>query len=104
MSSMPPWSHSTLTAYETCPRRYYLTKVTREIKEPQTEATTWGNEVHKALEERARDGKPLPVAIKNYEPLVNSITSMDGQKLVEERMAIDKNLKPTQWTKSWAIS
>ena len=45
-----PWSYSALTSYETCPKRYQLTRVTKQVTEPQTEATRWGNEVHKALE------------------------------------------------------
>ena len=59
------WSYSALTAFETCPRRFELTRVTRQVKEPQTEATIWGNEVHKALELFAKDGKPLPKNLKS---------------------------------------
>lgn len=102
MATTPPWSHSTLTSFETCPRRYYQTKVTREIKEPQTEATIWGNTVHQALENRAKSGQPLPEAIKSYEPLVDKIIAREGRRLVEEKMAIDSNFAPADWGKSWA--
>ena len=101
MPSMPPWSHSTLTSYETCPRRYYQTKVSREIKEPPTEATKWGNTVHQALENRARDGVPLPEVMQSYEPIVSKIISLDGRRLVEERMSVDKNFNVTEWATSW---
>jgi CRISPR/Cas system-associated exonuclease Cas4 (RecB family) len=101
MANMPPWSHSTLTSYETCPRRYYLTKVTRTVTEPQTEATIWGNSVHQALEKRAKTGEALPIAIKAYEPIVDKILNRDGRRLVEEKMAIDESFQPAQWSKSW---
>ena len=41
-----PWSYSSLTSYETCPRRYDLVRNKRVVKEPPTEATIWGNKVH----------------------------------------------------------
>ena len=30
-----PWSYSALTAYETCPKRYQLTRVTKQVIEAQ---------------------------------------------------------------------
>lgn len=100
--NMPPWSHSTLTSFETCPKRHYLTKVTYEVVEPQTEATKWGNTVHKALEMRALNGDPLPLAINKYEPLVDKIVQSSGDLVVEHKMAIDKSFAPTEWKTSWA--
>ena len=91
------WSYSALTAYETCPRRYELTRVSRTVKEPQTEATIWGNEVHKALELFAKGEKPLPPDMKKYEKYVNKILSYEGKRVIEERIALDKNFRPTTW-------
>lgn len=99
---MQAWSYSTLTSYETCPRRHYLTKVARTVTEPQTEAIVWGNTVHKALETRANTGAELPVVIKPYEQLVDSIRSAPGELVVERKFAIDKQFKPTEWKTSWA--
>ena len=92
-----PWSYSALTAYETCPRRYELTRVSRTVKEPQTEATIWGNQVHKALELYAKGEKPLPEDLKKYEKYVNKILSYEGKRVIEERIALDKNFRPTKW-------
>lgn len=91
------WSYSALTAFETCPRRFELTRVTRQVKEPQTEATIWGNEVHKALELFAKDGKPLPKNLKKYERYVKKILSYEGKRVIEERIALDRNFRPTTW-------
>lgn len=94
---MPPWSYSALTAFETCPKRYYLTKVAKKITEPPTDATIWGNKVHGCLEARLRNGTPLPDYLKPYETLVKKIAAREGKCIVEERMTLDRNLRPTTW-------
>lgn len=91
------WSYSALTAYETCPRRFQLTRVTKQVVEPQTEATIWGNKVHKALELFAKGEKPLPPDLQKYERYVKKILSYEGKRVVEERIALDKNFRPTKW-------
>lgn len=91
------WSYSALTAYETCPRRFELTRVSKKVVEPQTEATLWGNQVHKALELFAKGEKPLPEDLAKYERYVKKIQSYEGKRVVEERIALDKNFRPTKW-------
>ena len=44
------WSHSALKDYEGCPKRYQEVKVLKNFPFTETEATRYGNEVHKALE------------------------------------------------------
>lgn len=91
------WSYSALTAFETCPRRFQLTRVTKQVREPQTEATVWGNKVHKALEDFAKSGKPLSPDLKKYEKYVKKIQSYEGKRVVEERVALDRNFRQTTW-------
>jgi CRISPR/Cas system-associated exonuclease Cas4 (RecB family) len=92
-----PWSYSALTAFETCPKRFYLTRVSRQVKEPQTEATIWGDQVHKALELYAKGEQPLPKDLKRYAKYVDKILSYEGKRVIEKRVALDKNLRPTTW-------
>jgi len=96
-SKMPPWSYSALTAFETCPKRYYITRVAKKIKEPQTDATIWGNKVHNCLESRIKTGTALPEYLTAYEPIVQKIMARDGKRIVEERMTVDRNFRPTTW-------
>ena len=91
------WSYSALNAYETCPKRYQLTRVTKQAHEKQTEATIWGNRVHKALEEFAKGKKALPEELKQYQKYVEKILSYEGKKVIEEKMAINNSFKPTKW-------
>lgn len=72
------WSYSALTAFETCPRRFQLTRVTKQVRESQTKATVWGNKVHKALEDFARSGKPLTPDLEKYAKYVKKIQSYEG--------------------------
>jgi hypothetical protein len=97
MSKPVAWSYSALDAFETCPFRYFKTKVEKSIVEPQTEATLWGNKVHKALELRVRDGTPLPPGMENYEKLAAKIADKaKGRTLgVEQKLALTKDFKET---------
>jgi len=92
-----PWSYSALTAFETCPRRFQLTRVTKQVAEKQTEATIWGNKVHKALEDFANGKKPLPPEIEQYGRYVKKILSYEGKRVVEERVALTKDFRQTTW-------
>lgn len=93
----PPWSYSSLTAYETCPKRYYLTRVSKEIKEPGTDATKWGVEVHTALEYRVKDGTVLPESMQKWEPSCARILSYGGDVFTERQYALTQDFRPTGW-------
>lgn len=91
------WSYSALTAFETCARRYYLTKVSKEVKEPPTSETMWGNRVHKSLEHRITDNRPLPTDMAEYEPIVAKIIAKGGVIRAEQKMALTRNLQPCEY-------
>ena len=91
------WSYTSLTGFETCPRRYYHTRVAKDIVEPASEAMTWGNTVHKALEERVRDGKPLPDALRHYEKYATKILALPGEIHCEQQVALTRELQPCDW-------
>lgn len=97
MPQMPAWSYSSLTAFETCPRRYYLTRVTKQVVEPQTEATTHGNEVHKAFEVSIKTKVPLPAKYAEWQPIADTVTSVRGKQEAELKIALDANMAPTTW-------
>lgn len=95
---MTPWSYSSLSAFETCPRRYRLTRIDKAVKEPQTEATIHGNEVHKALE-TAVGGAALPLKYRAYTPIVDLVRRSPGVKTAEIKFGLTRNLTPTDF---WA--
>ena len=88
------WSYSALTDFEGCParfaaRRFYCTTV-----EAETEEMKWGNRVHKAFEERIRDGKAFHPDLAAYEPWARVLERLPGEKFVERKFAVRKNHHP----------
>lgn len=98
MTSPPPWSFSALSAFETCPKRYFHTKVAKDVFDAPGEAAVWGSTVHKNLEDHLRSGTCSPVSIQ-YKGLLDPILRAPGTKLVEAQLAINENLQPVEW---WA--
>ena len=66
MEPKHPWSYSALTAYETCPKRYQLTRVTKQVVEPQNEATKWGKRSTQSIGTVYKGQKPLPKSLEDY--------------------------------------
>jgi len=54
------WSFSSLKTFQQCPKKYYHTKVAKDVIEGDTTATLYGKEMHTAAEEYIRDGTPIP--------------------------------------------
>ena len=92
---MAAWSYSSLSAFETCPRRYKLTRITKVVQEPQSEAMTHGNEVHKALELSVKNSTPLPQKYKDYIPIVEAVRATPGIKHTEIKFGLTEQLAPT---------
>lgn len=90
-----PWSYSSLTAYETCPRRFFLTRISKQVSEKQTEATMHGNEVHKALELYVGGKQGLPEKYSRYKEVADNIRAARGEKLLEYKFGLTKDLRPT---------
>lgn len=90
-----PWSYSSLSAYETCPRRFYLTRICKQVSEKQTDATRHGNEVHQALEKYVGGEAPLPQKYDAYRPIADRLKAAPGKKLLEYKFGLTQALKPT---------
>lgn len=97
MAGVLPWSYSSLTAFETCPRRFHITRIAKLIKEPQTEATLWGNEVHKALELAVAGTKPLGANFTQYQPIVDRVRAAKGRKFTEQKFGLTSSFRPTEF-------
>lgn len=94
-----PFSISSLSAYETCPRRYYLTKIAKVVHEAQTEATIHGNAVHRALELAVKGEQGLPAKYSSYQPIVSRVLASPGVKQAERSFALNAAFKPVDY---WA--
>lgn len=94
---MIAFSYSRLNAFANCPKRFYNVAISKSVKEPPSEHTSFGTTVHKALQRRVEYGKELPDYLAKYESLFKQLDNSAGKKLVELQLAIDKDLNPTDW-------
>lgn len=101
---MQAWTFSQLEKFETCPRQFYHVRVKRDIVEPPTEHTIWGERVHTAMENRVLHGTPLPEGMEQWEGVAGKLCMLPGEKHAEIKMSIDKNFKPVEWRskESWS--
>jgi hypothetical protein len=53
--------------------------------------------VHKALEKRVRDGKPLPLNLQHLEKYAARFANASGQIMTEQQLCIDKEFNPCDW-------
>jgi hypothetical protein len=90
------YSYSGLKEFSTCQRKYYETRVIKIHPRQETDATRYGTEVHLALEEFVRDGKPLGPHERFYD-LATSIKNMAGDKFTEMELAVDHTLNPCEF-------
>ncbi len=98
----PAWTYSQLDSFETCPKKFYHTKVVRDFPEPPTVHTEWGTKVHTAFEEFVLHGVMLPEGMTQWQTLANNLAKLPGQKIAEQKFAIDKNFQPTDWKQAWS--
>jgi hypothetical protein len=92
--SMIKWSFSSLKQYVNCPKQFNEIKNLRNYEVKVTEQMLYGTEVHKALEDYARDGTPLPAFYKKYQPMLDALLEIGGEKYLEFKMALDSDKQP----------
>jgi hypothetical protein len=90
-------SFSTLKSFDTCPRKFHAEKVQRLYEQEKTEQILYGELVHKAAEEYVRDGKPLPEGLEVYQPKLNILLDIPGEKHCELKMAVKADGSPTKF-------
>jgi hypothetical protein len=92
-------SYSAIKLYENCPQRYYRQRVLKDVVDEGGDASRYGERIHKMLEERLRDGTPLPIEAASYEPLCRSLEAAaeGGEVTVEKELSLTEELSPTGW-------
>lgn len=100
--TIPAWTYSQLEKFETCPKQFYHVRVKKDVTEPPTEATMWGERVHTAFENRILNGAALPDGMGQWEGLATKIESMKGEIKCEQKMAINNAFQPADWDKAWS--
>ena len=87
------WSYSALGLFQQCPKKYYHLRVVKDVVEPETTAILYGKEVHLALEEYIRDGKPIPPQFSQFQDIADMLKAIPGNKLCEYKMGLTKDIQ-----------
>lgn len=91
------WSYSSLKTFEQCPKKYYHLKVVKDVKDEGSEATLYGQELHKAAEDYLKDGTPIPPKFGYVQDTVDAIKKIPGKKHCELKLGVkrtDKGYEP----------
>jgi hypothetical protein len=89
------WSYSNLSLYQQCPKKYFHLKVAKDVKEPPSDALTFGNEIHKIAQEYIESDKPIPEKFKQeMQAPLDRLKAIPGQKLCENKLGLTADFKP----------
>jgi hypothetical protein len=88
---LPVGSYTFYNNFENCPHKAWHMYVLKDLPRVESKEMKWGNDVHKALEERIRDATPLPETMAAAEPLAAMVHALkdDCTLLAEEKLGID---------------
>jgi len=84
------WSYSSLKTFEQCPKKYFHLKVVKDVKDEGSEATLYGQELHKAAEDYLKEGKPIPPKFGYVQDTVDAIKNIPGEKHCELKLGVRK--------------
>jgi len=91
------WSFSSLKTFQQCPKKYYHTKIAKDVVEPDTQATLYGKTAHTVAEEYIRDDKPIPAAFDYMQDTLDVLKNIEGEKLCEVKLGLTKDLKACEF-------
>lgn len=102
------WSHSSLKDFQNCPRKYHEVKILENYPREETDATTYGKQLHEQAELYIRDGRPLDQNFRFMQPMLDKLLAMPGRKFTEYEMALTHDLRvcnfkdPNRWVRGIA--
>lgn len=88
------WSYSSLKDFINCPRQYNEVKVLKRYEKKATVEMRYGTQVHSALEDYVKEGKPLAKNYEHFGKQLDPLRDMEGEKYPEYRMALTINRQP----------
>ena len=97
------WSFSSLKDFVNCPRQYHEIKVLKNFTKRATEQMLYGTAVHKACEDYVGEGVPLAKNYEHFKPVLDSLLEIEGTRYPEYKMALDAELKPSQYGKGYWV-
>lgn len=87
------FSHSSLKAYETCPRRYEAERILKLYPKEETEATIYGTEVHADIENYI-NGQDIHLRSAPFKSVVDACLAKPGVAHPELELGVKRDLSP----------
>lgn len=87
-------SHSSIKDFQGCARRFHQVRVLKRFKSQPTEATLYGNLVHKAFEDYIMQDLHLPDHLQKHQSILDKIKAMPGERHCELKLGMTKDFKP----------
>jgi RecB family exonuclease len=87
------WSYSALKEFEQCPRKYHAARVLKLYPFEESDASRYGNEVHKAIELYILKGTPMGEHAQ-FQPVVDALLAKSGTARPELRLGLTRSLQP----------
>lgn len=87
---MITWSYSSIKTFDQCPKKYYHLRVLKDIKDEGSDATVYGQEVHKAAELYIKNGTPIPRKFEFLQDVCDAFNIIEGEKHCELRLGVKR--------------
>ena len=87
-------SYSSIKDFTGCARRFHQVRILRNFTSSSTDATLYGERVHKAFEVYLMGDTPLPEDLKRHEPMLVALKAAPGVLLCEIKLGIRADFTP----------
>lgn len=90
-------SYSSIKDFAGCARRYHQVRILRNFKSLPTEATMYGERVHKAFELYLLNGEPLPEDLSRHKTLLDGLKNRDREIFCERKLGVRQDFSPCEF-------
>lgn len=87
-------SYSAIKDFQNCARKFHEVRILKKYKSQPTEATMYGEQVHKAFEDYLMKRAGLPPEYSQFEPYARPLRNAVGEIMCEVKMGIRRDFSP----------
>lgn len=90
-------SYSSVKDFSGCARRFHQVRILKRFKSEPTEATMYGERVHKAFELYLMEGTPLPEDLARHQPMLDALKGLDREIHCEKKLGVRHDFTPCEF-------
>ena len=91
------WSYSSIKTFQQCPKKYFHLKVAKDVQDTGSEATRYGNEVHKAADDYVQNDVPIPEKFAYMRGVLDALKAIPGEKHCELKLGMREDYSPCKF-------